>query len=56
MCHKCGWIYGTICPECPGCGCFSGECSGWRHGELMDEDERRERNERPECGGDTRSH
>ncbi|MGW8357693.1 hypothetical protein [Streptomyces wedmorensis] len=35
MCDKCDWTYGMICPECPGCGCYNGECSGWRHWEYQ---------------------
>lgn len=34
MCDKCDWTYGMICPECPGCGCYNGQCSGWRHTEF----------------------
>lgn len=60
MCDKCGWTYGMVCPECPGCGCYNTRCSGWRHDEFMDPDERaeleRERNECPECGGDSTNH
>lgn len=37
MCEKCDWTYGMICPECPGCGCYNGRCSGWRHGEYQAE-------------------
>lgn len=40
MCEKCGWTNGMVCPECPGCGCYNGQCSGWRHHEYMDQDER----------------
>jgi len=60
LCEKCGWTVGMVCPECPGCGCYNGSCSGWRHEEFMHEDERREReqlrNECPECGGDMQNH
>jgi hypothetical protein len=35
MCDKCDWTYGMICPECPGCGCYNAQCSGWRHGEYQ---------------------
>lgn len=38
LCGKCGWTVGMICPECPGCGCYSGQCSGWRHHEYDDVD------------------
>jgi hypothetical protein len=56
MCTVCGWTWGMVCPECAkGCGCSTG-CSGWRHEEFMDEDERRDRNECPECGGDSTTH
>jgi hypothetical protein len=34
MCDRCGWTYGMACPECPGCGCYTGRCTGWRHGEF----------------------
>ncbi|MGQ4733504.1 hypothetical protein ACUN3E_38320 [Streptomyces sp. Ju416(a)] len=37
MCDKCDWTYGMICPECPGCGCYNGQCSGWRHTEFQAE-------------------
>lgn len=35
MCGKCDWTYGMICPECPGCGCYNSQCSGWRHTEFQ---------------------
>nr|AHC28169.1 hypothetical protein pFP12.26 [Streptomyces sp. F11] len=38
MCEKCGWTYGMVCPECPGCGCYNGQCSGWRHHEYEEPD------------------
>jgi hypothetical protein len=60
MCHTCGWTYGMVCPECPGCGCYNSTCSGWRHDEFMHPDDRREleqaRNECPECGGNMQNH
>lgn len=56
MCQQCGWTFGMVCPECPGCGCYNDRCSGWRHHEFMDDEERRERNECPECGGDVTNH
>lgn len=56
MCEKCGWTNGMVCPECPGCGCYNSQCTGWRHNEFMDEDERRARNECPDCGGDSTNH
>ncbi|MDG4759288.1 hypothetical protein [Micromonospora sp. WMMD710] len=28
MCTTCGWTNGMVCPECPGCGCYNGQCSG----------------------------
>lgn len=34
LCEECGWIVAWVCPECPGCGCYSGQCSGWRHAEV----------------------
>lgn len=38
MCHRCGWTYNMVCPECEqGCGCSVG-CDGWRHGEFEDDD------------------
>lgn len=36
LCGTCGWTYGMICPECPGCGCCNGQCSEWRHEEDSD--------------------
>jgi hypothetical protein len=60
LCETCGWTVGMVCPECPGCGCYNRQCSGWRHEEFMDPDERREleqaRNECPECGGNMQDH
>lgn len=53
LCKKCGWTVSMICPECPGCGCYNGRCSGWRHEEYMSDDERSERDDErgcPECG------
>jgi hypothetical protein len=38
MCGTCGWTYGMVCPECPGCGCYGGQCSGWRHHEYDEPD------------------
>lgn len=38
LCEKCGWSMAMICPECPGCGCYNGECSGWRHHEYAEPD------------------
>lgn len=59
LCHKCGWTNGMVCPECPGCGCYNHQCTGWRHREYMHPDERAEieaaEAECPECGGDTRT-
>lgn len=55
LCNTCGWTIGMICPECPGCGCHNGRCSGWRHEELADPDELAERYACEECGGDTRN-
>jgi hypothetical protein len=37
LCEKCGWTVRMVCPECPGCGCYNGRCSGWRHSEYQDE-------------------
>ncbi|MGW4788595.1 hypothetical protein [Streptomyces sp. NPDC004230] len=39
MCRDCGWTYGMVCPECPGCGCYNDQCSGWRHHEYAREDD-----------------
>lgn len=33
MCERCGWTNGMVCPECSGCGCENGWCTGWRHKE-----------------------
>ncbi|AYF78163.1 hypothetical protein D7D52_34910 [Nocardia yunnanensis] len=38
LCGKCGWTVGMVCPECPGCGCYNGRCSGWRHHEYAMDD------------------
>jgi len=38
LCETCGWTMGMICPECPGCGCYTGSCTGWRHHEYRDPD------------------
>ncbi|MFB7592338.1 hypothetical protein [Streptomyces sp. NPDC056169] len=35
LCEKCDWTVGMACPECPGCGCYNGRCSGWRHEEYQ---------------------
>jgi hypothetical protein len=60
LCETCGWVVAMVCPECTGCGCDNRTCTGWRHEEFMDPDERaeleRERNECPECGGDMQNH
>ncbi|UNZ22292.1 hypothetical protein [Streptomyces sp. 891-h] len=39
MCDKCGWTWGMVCPECPGCGCYNGRCSGWRHLDYAGDDD-----------------
>lgn len=55
LCETCGWTLGMICPECPGCGCYTGQCSGWRHREYRSDDEPDERREDEcceECGAD----
>lgn len=55
LCETCRWTVGMVCPECPGCGCYNGRCSGWRHREYMDEDELAQLSACEECGGDTRT-
>ncbi|WP_433860095.1 hypothetical protein [Streptomyces kronopolitis] len=35
LCETCGWSVAMVCPECPGCGCYDGRCSGWRHSEYQ---------------------
>ncbi|MFR9675763.1 hypothetical protein [Streptomyces sp. TR02-1] len=50
MCDVCGWTWGMVCPECPGCGCYSGECTGWRHHEYAEEDPDFEPEDECECG------
>lgn len=55
LCETCGWTVGMICPECPGCGCYNGRCSGWRHEEAAADDELAELYACDECGGDTRT-
>jgi hypothetical protein len=39
LCETCGWTNGMVCPECPGCGCYNDQCSGWRHHEYAHDDE-----------------
>jgi hypothetical protein len=52
LCETCGWTLGMICPECPGCACYNGRCSGWRHGEYAHEDDRDPSEDAcDECGG-----
>jgi hypothetical protein len=56
FCDRCGGP--IICPECPGCACYNGRCTGWRHTGSVDF----ERDEDPdplddvceECGGSER--
>ncbi|CNF63193.1 Uncharacterised protein [Mycobacterium tuberculosis] len=59
LCEKCGWTVAMVCPECPGCGCYNHQCTGWRHREYMHPDDLAELEaaeaECPECGGDTRT-
>jgi hypothetical protein len=50
LCEKCGWTNGMVCPECPGCGCYNDQCSGWRHHEYADDDPDDDPNACPECG------
>jgi hypothetical protein len=50
MCERCGWTFGMVCPECPGCGCYNGRCSGWRHHEYADDDDEPKNSGCPECG------
>lgn len=52
MCEKCGWTYGMVCPECPGCGCYNGQCSGWRHHEYADDEYDDQDGRCPDCGGE----
>ncbi|MFG2984961.1 hypothetical protein ACGFYQ_27505 [Streptomyces sp. NPDC048258] len=39
MCTACGWTYSMVCLECAGCGCYTGQCSGWRHNEYAGDTE-----------------
>lgn len=39
LCDICGWTIGMVCPECPGCGCYTGRCTGWRHSEYAHDDD-----------------
>ncbi|MFI5638318.1 hypothetical protein ACIA8H_12975 [Streptomyces goshikiensis] len=43
------------CPECAGCGCCNGRCSGWRHNEHKGDTDPAEDGEPfcedDECGG-----
>jgi len=50
LCETCGWTNGMVCPECPGCGCYNDQCSGWRHHEYAHEDDDYDPNGCPECG------
>ena len=50
MCEICGWTNGMVCPECPGCGCYTGRCSGWRHAEFDGDLDDPEPYECEECG------
>jgi hypothetical protein len=56
MCETCGWTVAMVCPECPGCGCYNRQCTGWRHEEYMHQDELADKYACEECGGDTRNH
>lgn len=38
LCETCGWSVAMVCPECPGCGCYNGQCTGWRHSEYAEDD------------------
>ncbi len=50
LCDKCGWSVAMVCPECPGCGCYTGQCTGWRHSEFEEEDPEADPWGCPECG------
>jgi hypothetical protein len=52
FCKVCGWTNGMVCPECPGCGCYNSQCSGWRHDEYAGDDDDPDPDDRgcPECG------
>ncbi|HEX6359494.1 hypothetical protein [Actinophytocola sp.] len=52
LCEKCGWTVAMVCPECPGCGCYNGRCSGWRHDVAFDDGEPEEDIICEECGAD----
>jgi hypothetical protein len=39
LCETCGWTLDMICPECPGCGCYNGQCTGYRHVEYSTDDD-----------------
>ena len=49
LCQTCGWAVSMICPECPGCGCYNGQCSGWRHHEYAQDDESQDSSSCDEC-------
>ncbi len=56
LCEVCGWTMGMICPECSGCGCDTGRCTGWRHAEYDGPDEEEAtsgygQEDCEECGG-----
>ncbi|GAA4155112.1 hypothetical protein [Actinomadura keratinilytica] len=50
VCPACGTA--RLCPECPGCACYTGRCSGWRHREYLadDGDGPADDDGCPECG------
>ncbi|MGW3091575.1 hypothetical protein [Streptomyces sp. NPDC001108] len=52
LCETCGWTNGMVCPECPGCGCYNDQCSGWRHHEYADDDPDSDPYGCQECGAD----
>lgn len=58
LCEKCGWTVAMVCPECPGCGCYDGQCDGWRHHEYAEAVEEEDAYEEgcPECGASHEYH
>ncbi|MFD6401188.1 bifunctional DNA primase/polymerase [Nocardia sp. NPDC060249] len=51
FCEECGWTNGMVCPECPGCGCYNGRCTGWRHHEFAADDDEPDEDDGWYCEG-----
>lgn len=51
LCGRCGWTVAMKCPDCPGCGCYTGQCTNPRHDEYDSYTDDSEYG-CPECGAD----